>query len=385
MRTSRMPFCSSSSWRSRARDLARCSSWPQSLGRARRPRCSARRRGAGCSPRIRSSSPTMFISPSSRPMSTRTVWVSERKLGSGRRGGGDCTGRCITSGVEGEGRRGPEVRGGGRVARGGAGHLHRGHHPAGRADRGRSRRVGAEERTGAWPSGAMLTWAPAAAASAARFSFEPKTRSKAMRRLVARLRRRQGADDLAQRLERGVELRPGPGRSRPGEDGAHLPQRHALLHVLAQPVLLVLGEHAAHAAGRCRPRRADRAPPAPPPAGAPASRSPIASARSEASAGSAPLASITSACKTSSVSTSASQQLVARRHLPQAQGVEHVLGAVGERGDPLQAEHRREALERVGGAEDAVEEIRVRLLAAGLVERVAGPGRGPRGSRWPRR
>src|SRR5690606_17710971 len=60
---------------------------------------------------------------------------------------------------------------------------------------------------------------------------------------------------------------------------------------------------------------------------------------------------------------------IVQRDLSEPQPVQQVLRAVGELGDAVLREHPREALERVGGAEDAVEALRIDLAAPLLVQR----------------
>jgi len=183
-----------------------------------------------------------------------------------------------------------------------------------------------------------------------------------------RLRRGERADHLAQGLEARVEL------AQPGvevgqvERGPDAPEGHAAAHVLAQAVLLVLGEDGAHLRiqlqpvqriliGRGRGGAHVRQP-----------RAQLHRALGHDGRGLLARGLRQQALEHVQRLDEGVEHLVIQRQLAQPQPVQQILGLVAQLGDALLAEEGGEALERVRRPEDAVDEVRVRLLPALLIQ-----------------
>ncbi len=211
IRTSRSPCWSSSSLRSSWRP-SRNSSCAQSFEIASTPPCRALSASRCTFAFTRSSSPTVFISASSRPMSTRTVWVSERSETSGATRSARAVGsRCGSGSLVGAAPLRlpfPFFFSAIREELGGE--------PGEQPVQGLGRGRGADDQV------------------------------EGDRVRVSRLGRGQRADQLAVALQPRVQLGELLVEVGEVEHRAHPVERHLLAHVLAQPVLLVLGEHLPH-------------------------------------------------------------------------------------------------------------------------------------------
>jgi hypothetical protein len=178
----------------------------------------------------------------------------------------------------------------------------------------------------------------------------------------------QRADHLAVRPEAGLERFEAGVEGGQVEAGADPPEPRAALDVGAEPVLLVLGEHLEHPLVDLQGRQRVGAP-------APRGPGPLAEPLGQGSGGlRAPRGLLRRL-----LGGDAREDLGRRQEevesgcveglAPHAHVVEPVLQRVGQPRHAVDAEHRRQPLQRVGGAEDGVEDLLVGLaLAARVLE-----------------